>query len=216
MLRLLSSKEASPSQATPAPAPPGFMFSVPFGLDSSHGQAQDQCGKGLPKSLHTQTWSLGTITVIIYPRYEERCPIYRLEVKWKSLSHVWLFVTPMDYTIQSMEFSRQEYWRIPFSRGSSRPRSPTLQEDSSPAESQGKPKNTGVASLSLLQWIFLTQESNQGLMHCRQVLYQLSYQGSPFIGLAFINNLFHLTHYILQWLADHSLIRFWSILQSSL
>ena len=25
--------------------------------------------------------------------------------------------------------------------------------------------------------IFLTQESNQGLMHCRQILYQLSYQG---------------------------------------
>ena len=34
---------------------------------------------------------------------------------------------------------------------------------------------------SLLQWIFLTQESNWGLLHCRQILYQLSYQGSPFI-----------------------------------
>ena len=41
------------------------------------------------------------------------------------------------------------------------------------------PKSTGVGSLSLLQWIFLTQESNQGLLHCRQVLYQLSYKGSP-------------------------------------
>ena len=30
------------------------------------------------------------------------------EVKWKSLSHVRLFVTPG--TIQSMEFSRPEYW----------------------------------------------------------------------------------------------------------
>ena len=34
-------------------------------------------------------------------------------------------------------------------------------------------------SLSLLQSIFPTQESNQGLLHCRQILYQLSYQGSP-------------------------------------
>ena len=42
---------------------------------------------------------------------------------------------------------------------------------------QGKPKNTGVDSLSLLQWIFLTQELNWGLLHCRQILYQLSYQG---------------------------------------
>ena len=33
-------------------------------------------------------------------------------------------------------------------------------------------------SLSLLQWIFLIQESNWGLLHCRQILYQLSYQGS--------------------------------------
>ena len=46
--------------------------------------------------------------------------------------------------------------------------------DSLPAEPPGKPKNTGVGSLSLLQWIFLTQESNRGLLHCRQILYQLS------------------------------------------
>ena len=30
-----------------------------------------------------------------------------MKVKWKSLSHVQLFVTPL--TIQSMEFSRPEY-----------------------------------------------------------------------------------------------------------
>ena len=68
---------------------------------------------------------------------------------------------------------------IPFSRRSSQPgiepRSPALQEDSLSAEPQGKPKNTGVGSLSLLQWIFLTQESNQGLLHCRHILYQLNY-----------------------------------------
>ena len=58
-------------------------------------------------------------------------------------------------------------------------RSPTLRADSLPAEPQGKPKNTGVGSLSLLWRIFLTQELNQGLLHCRWILYQLSYQGSP-------------------------------------
>ena len=42
-----------------------------------------------------------------------------------------------------------------------------------------EPKHTRVGSLSLLQWIFPTQESNQGLLHCRRILYQLSYQGSP-------------------------------------
>ena len=40
-------------------------------------------------------------------------------------------------------------------------------------------QNTGVGSLSLLQGIFQTQESNPGLPHCRQILYQLSYKGSP-------------------------------------
>ena len=34
--------------------------------------------------------------------------------------------------------------------------------------------------LSLLQQIFPTQESNRGFLHCRQILYQLSYEGSPF------------------------------------
>ena len=37
-------------------------------------------------------------------------------------------------------------------------RSPALQADSLPAEPQGKPKNIGVGSLSLLQGIFPTQE----------------------------------------------------------
>ena len=40
-------------------------------------------------------------------------------------------------------------------------------------------KNTGVGCHALLQGIFPTQELNWGLLHCRQILYQLSYQGSP-------------------------------------
>ena len=32
----------------------------------------------------------------------------------------------------------------------------------------------------LLQGIFPTQGSNLGLLHCRQILYHLSHQGSPF------------------------------------
>ena len=56
--------------------------------------------------------------------------------------------------------------------------SPILQVDSLPSESPGKTKNTRVDSLSLLQGIFPTQELNQGLLHCGQILYQLSYQGN--------------------------------------
>ena len=52
---------------------------------------------------------------------------------------------------------------------------PTLWDpmDYSPWNSPGQ--NTGVVSLSLLLWIFPTQESNWGLLLCRQILYQLSY-----------------------------------------
>ena len=59
-----------------------------------------------------------------------------------------------------------------------KPRSPTLQADFLPAEPPGKPKNTGVGSLSLLQQIFPTKELNWGFLHCKWILYQLSYQGS--------------------------------------
>ena len=53
-----------------------------------------------------------------------------------------------------------EWGAFPFSRGlpnpGLEPSSPALQVDSLPAEPPGKPKNTGVCSLSLLQGIFPT------------------------------------------------------------
>ena len=39
-------------------------------------------------------------------------------------------------------------------------------------------KNTTVGCLSFLQGMFWTQGSNLGLLHCRRILYHLSYQGS--------------------------------------
>ena len=68
-----------------------------------------------------------------------------------------------------MRVPSQEYWSgLPLPTPGDpntgiEPRSPSLQADSLPAEPQGKPKNTGVDSLSLLQRIFPTQESNRGL-----------------------------------------------------
>ena len=109
---------------------------------------------------------------ILYPSTSE---------KRKSLSHVRLFVTP--WTIQSMELSRPEYWSgqpFPYPGDLPNPgielRSLALQAGSLPAEPPGKPKKTGVGSLSILQQIFLTWKSNQHFLHCRQILYQLSYQ----------------------------------------
>ena len=48
-----------------------------------------------------------------------------------------------------------------------------------PSEPPEKPRNTGMSSLSLLQGIFPTHESNQGFLYYKWIFYQLSYQGSP-------------------------------------
>ena len=66
--------------------------------------------------------------------------------------------------------------------------------DSSPPDScvhgDSPGKNTGVGCHFLLQGIFLTpQESNLGLLHCRRILYQLSYEGSPRTSLNFLYSL---------------------------
>ena len=94
----------------------------------------------------------------------------------------------MGYRVHGILQARILEWvDFPFSRDfpnlGIKPRSLTLQANSLPAEPQEKPKNTGVGSLSLLQWIFLTQESNQGLLHCRCILYQLSYYGESMQAL---------------------------------
>ena len=93
---------------------------------------------------------------------------------------------PMDCILCPWGFSRWESLNgllcpppgdLPSPRIESR--SPTLQADSLPTEPQRNAKNTGVGSLSLLQRILPTQELNWDLLHCRQILYQLSFQGSP-------------------------------------
>ena len=104
------------------------------------------------------------------------------------LSHVQLFANPWVVacqTLLSMGFSRQEYWSgLPCPPPGNlpipgiKPRFPALQVNFLPSEPPGKPKNTGVGSLSLFQGIFPTQESNWGLPHYRQILHHLSYQRS--------------------------------------
>ena len=82
---------------------------------------------------------------------------------------------PMDYTdLAILPAGILEWVAFPFFRGFSQPRDQTqvshLAGGFFTSLATGKPKNTGVGSLSLLQWIFLTQELNQGLLHCRQIL----------------------------------------------
>ena len=121
------------------------------------------------------------------------------------LRRVQLFAIPWTVIYQappSMEFSRQEYWsRLPFlSPGDLpspgiKPRSPTLQADALPSESR---KSLRGVRLFATPWTIESMEfsrpeywsgwpfpspgdlPNPGVkLHCRPILYQLSYQGSP-------------------------------------
>ena len=95
---------------------------------------------------------------------------------------------PMDCSPSGsscLVFSSQEYWggfpcpppgNLP--NPGIKPWSPVSQTDTLPSEPPEKPKNTGVGGLSLIQGIVPIQELNPGLLYCRRILYQLSYQGS--------------------------------------
>ena len=88
----------------------------------------------------------------------------------------------MEYSPRNSPGQNTRVGSLSLLQGSSQPRDQTQVSRIAgrffPAEPQGNPKNTGVGSLSLLQKIFLTQESTRGLLHCRWILYQLNYQGS--------------------------------------
>ena len=110
---------------------------------------------------------------------------------------------PMDHTIRGILQARiLEYFPSPGDPPNPgiEPRSLTLQVDSLPAKPQGKPKITGWGSLSLLQGIFPTQELNRGLLHCRWILYQLSYQGQSMQRVSIILSV------ILTWMQTQHIL----------
>ena len=108
------------------------------------------------------------------------------KIQHELLSHVWLFATPWtrppgssvhgDSPSKNPGVGCHAFLQGIFPNPEIEPRSPALQADFLPSEWPGEPMNTGMGSLSLLQGIFLTQELNQSLLHCRWILFQLSYQ----------------------------------------
>ena len=105
-----------------------------------------------------------------------------------------------------MGFSRQELWSglpcLPpgdLLKPGIKPKSPALQVYSLPSEPPEKPRSTGVGRLSLLQGISLTKETNQGLLHFSQILYQLSYLGIPSPAVLMVNSVYTALSY---WESD--------------
>ena len=100
------------------------------------------------------------------------------ESESESRSGVSKSFRPMDYTVHGILQARILEWgAAPFSRGSSQSKDRTqvfaLQADSLQSEPPGKPKNTGVGSLSLLQGTFLTQESESPALQADSLPVQL-------------------------------------------
>ena len=143
-------------------------------------------GGGGPRSLQSSSPSRAIVGFPPWPVSDSPAPkaFSWSEVKVKVAQSCPALCDPTDYTVHGILQARILEW-VAFSSSRDlpnpgiKPRSPTLRADSLPAEPPGKPKNIGVDSLSLLQRIFPTQGSSPGLLHCRQILYQLSHQGSP-------------------------------------
>ena len=126
---------------------------------------------------------------------------WKWKVKVKSLSRARLLATPWTAAYQaplSMGFSRQEYWSgVPLPSPRYNYIEPFINVvwvtqscrtlcDPMDCSPPGSSVN-GILQARILQWvailfskgIFLTQGSNPGLLHCRQILYLLSHQESP-------------------------------------
>ena len=97
-----------------------------------------------------------------FPHFQSPAHIFHSESKQSQWQHSQIFPSPGDLPNPGIEA-----------------RSPALQVDSLPAEPPRKPKNTGVDSLSLFWGIFPNPGIEPGSLHCRQILYHLSHQGSP-------------------------------------
>ena len=106
--------------------------------------------------------------------------------RWKSLSPVRL-CDPMAFAVHGILQARILDWvAFPFSRESSQPRDQTQV-----SHIAGRFFTSWATREAQEYWsgwpipspgIFPIQELNQGLLHCRRVLYQLSYQGSRGLG----------------------------------
>ena len=95
--------------------------------------------------------------------------LFRRSVTFNSVATSWTVARQAPLSMGILQARILGWVAMPSSRDLPNPgiesRSPALQVDSLPAELLGNPKDTRVGSLSLLQGIFLTQESNLGLLH---------------------------------------------------
>ena len=126
----------------------------------------------MPDELWTEVRDIVQETGIKTIPMEKKCK----KAKWLSAEVLQIAVKRREVKSKG-EMERYKHLNAEFQRIARRDKKAFLSDQCK--EPSGKPMNTGVGSLSLFQGTFQTEESNQGLLNCRQILYQLSYQGSP-------------------------------------
>ena len=117
--------------------------------------------------------------VLFASRCSSRCQV-KVRVA-QSCPTLW---DPVDYTVHGiLQAGIMDWVSFPFPRRSSQPRDQTQVSHVAggffTSWATGEPKNTGVGSLSLLQWIVLTQDQNWGLLPCRQIFLPAEPSGKP-------------------------------------
>ena len=118
-------------------------------------------------------------------------PVFNTFIKVKVAQSCPTLCDTGDYTVHGiLQARRLEWGAFTFSKGSSQPRDRTQVSHTAgkffTSWATREAQDTGVGSLFLLQRIFLTQESNRSLLHCRQILSQLNYEGSPIFKVKYI------------------------------
>ena len=132
-----------------------------------------QSHAGLPKVMHLSKWQccdLIQIRLMPSPRATASCFSSRTMMQRRILEQRYLGIV-----VEGLVYSAV----LGCSIMSDCLRSHGLQPDRLFCPWNFPGKKTGLGSHSLLQGMFLTQGSNLGLLHCRQILYLVSHQGSP-------------------------------------
>ena len=138
-----------------------------------------------PHLLCLLNWQMGSLPLAPPGKPKENMKWSEMKVTQSCLT----LCNPMDCIVHGILQARILEWvAFLFSRGSSQPSDWTQVSCIAgiflTSWVTGDPKNTGVGTLPLFQRICLTQELNRGLLHCRWILYQLSYKGNPYIRIA--------------------------------
>ena len=178
----------SPSQACPSSCPTklwviikSLLFSIPI----SWAVIIPQCMVGTP--LNPQGWNLLAFSVLLFALHtliETRCS----DQEHGSCSQASWSPSPTQWTTSWVASGYSAALNLSVNKVKILQSCPILRPHGLYSPWNSPVQNSGVGSCSLLQGIFPTLGSNPGLLHCRQILYQLCHHENPKFQRACMQN----------------------------